>query len=199
MAFFVRPLNQHEERVIRDLLERYHNDTIILKRLNIILLSHQRMKSGEIGRQLQITPSTIVHWIKRFNQLGLNCFEHTLARDPIASPAVVPESEPLYVRPLSSIEIEAVQEFIERYRERSQTMRRFQTILLSNEGITVSEIVRTLNLSQKTVHLWIKQFNSYGLSRLETFGDKNWLLRQQKIRLVKNELPIQVAPAYSEI
>ncbi len=93
MAFFVRPLTQHEERVIRELSESYRNDPAVVKRFQIVLLSHRRMKSGEIARQLQITPSTIVHWIKRFNQLGLSCFEQSLSREPTPF-AALPDEAP---------------------------------------------------------------------------------------------------------
>jgi transposase len=179
MAFFVRPLTPYEEKIIHDLIEHYQSDVVILKRLKIIQLSHQRMKSGEIARQLHITPSTIVHWIKRFNRAGLACFEQSFSRDPGITPSSLPDSEPLFARTLTSSEIETLRQLIMLYQDRSHTLKRFQAIMLSSEGIHVSEIARTLGLSQKTIRLWIKQFNTHGIYRLETFGDKNWLGRQR--------------------
>jgi transposase len=181
MAFFVRPLTSHEERLLRELAERYRDDAVILKRLNIILLSHQRMKSGEIARQLQITPSTIVHWIKRFNQFGINCFEDSLSREPGSSTTPSPDTEPLYARAMTSVETETLRQFMQLYHNRPHTIKRLQAIELSSEGIPVSEIVRILGLSQKTVRLWIKQFNTFGINRLETYGDKTWLTKQQNL------------------
>jgi transposase len=179
-----------EQRIINDLAERYQNDALLHKRLTIVLLSSQRMKSGEIARKLQITPSTIVLWIKRFNRLGLACFEPSLTRDPAASPTTLPDSEPLFARELTEAEIETLQQLMETYRARTHTLRRFQAILLSSQGMSVSEIVRRLGLSQKTVRFWIKQFNSQGMQRLETFGDKNWLLRQQTLALKGQKLSL---------
>ena len=75
VALFVRPLTSQEEKIVHELLDRYHDDETITKRLNIILLSSQRFKSGEIRRRLDITSPTVVHWIRRFNQLGVDCFE----------------------------------------------------------------------------------------------------------------------------
>ncbi len=181
MAFFARPLSLHEERLLRDLAERYHNDLVILKRLKIILLSHQRMKSGEIARQLEITPSTIVHWIKRFNRLGLSCFEESLSREPTEIAASALEVEPLYARSMTAVETETLRQFMQLYHNRPHTIKRLQAIELSSEGVPVSEIVRILGLSQKTIRLWIKQFNSFGINRLETYGDKTWLIKQQNL------------------
>ncbi|MEI6046131.1 MAG: helix-turn-helix domain-containing protein [Chloroflexota bacterium] len=175
MAFFVRPLTSHEEKIIHDLAEHYQSDAVVLKRLKIILLSNQRMKSGEIARQLQITPSTIVHWIKRFNRAGLGCFEQSFSRGSDTSVSVVPDSEPLFARVLSSSESDALQQLMTLYQGRSHTLKRLQAIILSSQGSSVSEIARTLSLSQKTVRLWIKLFNNHGVYRLETFGDRSWL------------------------
>lgn len=190
MAFFVRPLTPHEQKTLRDLAERYANDALFLKRLNIVLLSSQRLKSGEIARKLQITPSTIVHWIKRFNQSGLACFEQSLSRDPDNLPMGVPDAEPLFARTLTSRESENLEQLMQVYKNRAHTVKRLQAILLSSQGVSVSEVVRTLGLSQKTVRLWIKQFNSFGIQRLETFGDKNWLTRQRYMAMESQGLGV---------
>src|SRR5437868_1475514 len=113
MAFFVRPLTLHEEKVIRELCERYQDAPLIVKRFQIILLSHQRMKSGEIGRQLELAPTTIVQWIKRFNQIGLACFDPLFMRDPQAPLHPSPDPEPLFARMLSPAENETLYQLME--------------------------------------------------------------------------------------
>lgn len=172
MAFFVRPLTAYEEKVIKNLAAEYRHDPAFVRRLNIILLSGQRLKSGEIALQLQATPSTIVEWIKRFNQLGLSCLEQGLSR-PVNTPTYPAQApEPLYVRKLSSDEIEAIKQLIRQYQHRPRFVRQLQTILLSDQKISVSDIVRNVGGTKKTVISWIQKFNIGGIEYLEMVGNK---------------------------
>jgi transposase len=175
MAFFVRPLTPNETRMFQIFNERYHDDLLVSRRLKIILLSSQRIKSSEIARKLEVTPSTIVHWIKRFNLQGLDC----LVSNPVDSFSFIPSSQPLFAHTLTPTESQVIQQLLSHYKERSHTVKRLQCILLSSQCIPVAEVASTLGLSQKTARLWIKQFNLYGMHVLETATDQNWLIRHQ--------------------
>lgn len=165
MAFFVRPLTVYEEKVISSLSEQYKNAPAVFKRLNIILLSHRRIKSGEISRRLQITSSTVVHWIKLFNQSGLTCLEHSLANDPPPSAQAI--APPLFARNLSELDLEILQQLAARYKERSLLEKRIEAIRLSSQQVALNEIAETLKLSGKTIERWVSQFNDEGVSCLE--------------------------------
>jgi transposase len=177
MAFFVRPLTLHEQQVIKNLCEAYQDTPLICRRFQIILLSHQRLKTTEISQQLKVRPDTVLYWVKRFNREGIACFEKVISRDPASPLPALPNSEPLFARGLTQSETEQLQQLSLMYKERIRIVKRFQVILLSSQNIQVSEIARHLGLSQKTIRLWIKQFNTEGIYGLETLDDKNWLKR----------------------
>ena len=189
MAFFVRSLTHYEEITIQSLLEQTDTNPVLIKRLRIIWLSHQRVKSGEISRQLEVLPPTVVRWIKRFNQKGLVGLEERLEELPTRAAAeeasefgdTPHNTDMLYTRPLAPLETATIENLIGVYHERKSTLKRLQAILLSSQSTPISRISIQLGLSRGAVRLWIKQFNREGLESLQTDMDKEWLARQQTL------------------
>ena len=186
MAFFTRPLTLYEEKTIRQMLEQYGSDSPIGKRLEIVWLSHQRVKSGEISRQLGIMQETVRRWIKRFNREGLSCFRDSLEEqavevsDPKITDLKAEVSSPkiLFAHPLSPADLALLKNLMATYRERELTLKRFQAILLSSQLLPVPKVSAEVGLSRAAVRFWIKQFNKSGFENLETALDRNWLARQ---------------------
>lgn len=184
MAFFVRPLTANEEKIINSLKTRHFDDAVLLARLDIILLSNQRWKSGKIAQQLQVGRETVIRWIQRFNQLGLDCFKQYLSAGlEEAATAAEQDGYSLFVRSLTFEEQAYLQELLEVYQNSPRTIKHLQTIELSSLGLTIPEIAVSLGFSRRTfwrVRFWIEQFNSQGVASLETTSDRNWLNQQFK-------------------
>jgi hypothetical protein len=91
--------------------------------------------------------------------------------------------ESLFVRKLSHTEIERIEALLQEYHDSAGTLKHLQTIVLSNQGLTLAEVASTIGFSRRTywrVRSWIEQFNEQGLASLETPSDKNWRKQQQK-------------------
>ena len=65
-----------------------------------------------------------------------------------------------YVRPLTEEEYAAIRSMMRHAVKRVR--RRAQTILLSSQGHTVTELTAILGMSRSTVRIWIQRFNVAG-------------------------------------
>jgi transposase len=184
MAFFVRPLTVDEKKRIIALKTQYAENPALLTRLDIILLSSQRLKSGKIANELQVGRATAIRWIQHFNESGLDCFSQYIPLGNSSNVATHHKLEENFaVRNLSQIEIERIESLLQEYRDSAGTLKHLQTIILSNRGLTLTEIANTIGFSRRTywrVRSWIEQFNEQGLASLETPSDKNWRKQKQK-------------------
>lgn len=201
MALFVHQLSEYEERILNNLVEKYAGNPAVCKRLQIVLLSNQRLKTSEIAEQLQITGITASHWIKQFNLNRLNCFEPTLLKlysgqranldldyprkkfeEKTASTA--PKDNALFVTTLTFSKMQEIQRLKELYQDNLRVLHHIQAILLSNEGFEIKAIAEVLGFPPQInwrIRVWIEQFNQYGLNSLVTKSDKIWLSQKQKL------------------
>jgi DNA-binding NtrC family response regulator/tetratricopeptide (TPR) repeat protein len=68
-AIFVRPLRAEERKALIAYTRSANGEQS--RRARAILLSSQGKTAAQIGRELQLHPSNVKKWIKRFNEMGL--------------------------------------------------------------------------------------------------------------------------------
>jgi len=81
MAFFVRPLTTFELEILGRTIDSISDSPDFLLQCYIILLSSQRLKSGEIARQLKISQNVVLNSIKHFNKTGLENFYNSIGKN----------------------------------------------------------------------------------------------------------------------
>ena len=187
MAFFVRPLTLNEETDINNLKTFYPDNTVLQVRLDIILLSNQRYKSGKIAEQLQVGRKMVVRCIQQFNEQNWDYFEQYLSNEFETNLAeqITAENSTLFVHPLTVEEQTVIQNLLETYQSSPHTLKHLQAVKLSSLGLTIPEIASRLGFSQRTfwrVRFWIDQFNNAGIASLETYSDRNWLKHQLRVK-----------------
>jgi hypothetical protein len=115
MAFFVRSINQAEYSQLSYLIETNFNNPAFLTQLRIIQLSSQRLKSGEISRQLKVSQGQVANCIKRFNKYGLGGLRE------ITMPDVSKEREKHYRQPSKLQKATEYSEFTPSYYKQRQS------------------------------------------------------------------------------
>lgn len=72
----------------------------------------------------------------------------------------------LHAREMTAEEQETIQRLANSRTEPARTVERTRIVWHASQGLSVSAIAKLLNISKKTVRLWLKRFNAEGLDGL---------------------------------
>jgi transposase len=91
MALRVRTMSEDETNTLRHLAHSRTAPARTVERARIVWLAHQGQRVPAIAQELQLTPTTVRSWLKRFNRSGLAGLEERprLGRPALYTPQQV--------------------------------------------------------------------------------------------------------------